>query len=280
MRGSALMAQDHKLQDTRSTSASKVAKQDRVRLASPPSAAKAPGPFALCALGVNAWALCGGWTLLAPDVSVHHALSASAGLVLLGLGALLRARAEHESWHMGARWLLLCAYPVSLSAALCLGSEASRERAHSAASMTWAAMSLLAYGTAALQACRVQLPVLPVKSHQRQRERTRRVEPMHMVRWVAAGCIVVGALAIALVAPLSSDYAQLEAAWGDAADAGATLTAVVAGAIAIALVGVELGPLMRAQRSPRLSPRGRPRRIAAMLFFAAIGGTVYVLALL
>jgi hypothetical protein len=273
MRGPALMAQEHKLQDTPSTPSAKAANEDRSVVDLQPTAAKAPGSFAISALGVNAWAASVGWTLLSPDLSLVHTLLASLALVPLGLGALLQARARTPSWQIGARWLLLCVFPLSLSAALCLGDEAGRERAHSAVSMVLAAISLLAYGAATLQATRVPLPLLPTKSHARRSEPRLSPKRESVARLLAAGCLILGAFAIAL---MCSDYTQLETAWGDAADAGATLTAVVAGSIAVTLVGLELGPLLKPKAAAQISARKRKNRIATMLFLAMFGGAVYL----
>ena len=295
VRGPALMAQDHKLQDTPSTPASEVVKQvPSGRAAMPsdpgetPAPARGPGTPALCALGVNAWALSVGWTLLSPDVSLRQRLIASAALTALAFGAFFNARATRVTnlrtqgpslWQVGARWSLLCVFPMSLSAALCLGSEAQRERAHSALSITLAAVALLAYGAAALQACRAPLPILPSKSHARRSELVTAPDAQRLIKWLASSVLILGALAIALIAPLSSDYAQLQAAWGDAADAGAALTAVVGGAIAMTLVAVELAPLLRSQSLPRVPANKRRARIAVMLLLTCLGGITYLLAL-
>ncbi|MEY4580562.1 MAG: hypothetical protein RL701_5265 [Pseudomonadota bacterium] len=253
------------------------------------AAAQAPGAAALCVLGVNAWALSVGWTLLSPDVSLRHTLLASAALVVLAFGVFFNARATRmrgarspldlSFWQVGARWSLLCVFPMSLSAALCLGNEAQRERAHSALSITLAAVALLAYGAAALQACRAPLPILPSRSHARRTELPKAADSQRVIKWLASGVLIVGALAIALIAPLSSSYAQLQAAWGEAADAGAVLTAVVAGAIAMTVVAVELAPLLRSQGAPRMPANKRNKRIAVMLLLTMLGGVTYLLAL-
>jgi hypothetical protein len=239
------------------------------------TAAKGPGSLAIAALGLNAWAASVGWTLLSPDVSLTRALLASAGLLPLWLGALA-ARAKSDLWQLSARWLLLCVFPLSLSAALCLGDEAARERAHSAVSLLLAAISLLAYGAAALQACRAPLPILPTKSHARRSEPRLSSRRPSLSRIAAAAVLILGAFAIALIAPLSSDYALLETSWGEAADAGAALTAVVAGAIAVTLVGIELAPMLKPKPVVAIPWRRRRTRIVTMLFVAMFSGAVYL----
>jgi hypothetical protein len=220
--------------------------------------------------------------LISNDVAMWHTSAAGFALAPLCLGALLHARARmgmgsaRRRESDGARWLLLCVFPVALAAALCLGSEATREQAHSALSMLLAAASLLAYGAAALQACRTPLAILPTRSQARRSERG--APPLRESRLMRAAAlsIWIGAFVIALVAPLSSDYASLQLAWGDAADAGAAFTAVVAGGIAVDLLSSELGPLLKARRGRHVSTRTRRNRIAVMLFLTLCGGLVYL----
>lgn len=266
------MAQNHKLQDTPSPAPAK----GMTESSSPLRAAGSPGSLALLGLGANAWLTCVGWVLISNDVSVWHASSAALALAPLCVGALLHARTAPDRLGSSARWLLLCVFPVSLAAALCLGTEASRENAHSALSMLLAAASLLAYGAAALQACRTPLALLPTRSQARRSDRGAPAPPDSKVLRAGAWLLWIGAFAIALVAPLSSDYGALQLAWGDAADAGAAFTAVVAGGIAVNLLGTELGPLLKARRARHVSTRTRRNRIAVMLFLTLCGGLMYL----
>ena len=278
------MAQNHKLQDNPSSARAKAPKREQSREALQLIAAKGPGALPLLALGFNAWLTGVGWFLLSTDVWLDGQSGPVWHVVLVGVGSLLPlvigvpliARATAERWYKAACWLLLCVFPVGLAAALCLGSEESRERAHGAWSMLLAGLSLLAYGVAALQTCRAPLPILPARSHARRSERTPSPEPTQGARNVAAALIVCGALAIALIAPLSSSFPQLTAAWGEAADAGAALTAVVAGAIAVSIVSLDLGPLLKGQSLPRHGTRRQRNRIATMLFLSLLGGAVYL----
>jgi hypothetical protein len=94
---------------------------------------------------------------------------------------------------------------------------------------------------------------------------------------VSSAILVVGAAAIALIAPLTTDAKELVAAWGDAAGAGAVLSAIVGGAVAVGIVGLELGALHKAETGSRgLSARQRTNRIATELFLAVVGAVVYL----
>jgi hypothetical protein len=241
-----------------------------------PTAAGSAGPVALAALGTNAWAMSVGWTLLSADVSMTHALLASGGLAVLWASSLLHARSRSESMRLAACWLLLCVFPLSLALALCLGDEVARERTHSALSLPRSALALLAYGAAAVQSCRAPLPLLPVTSHARKAERPQAPEAGRTLRLVASGILLAGSGAIALIAPLMSGYPQLKAAWGDAAGAGSVLAAVVGGALAVSIVGLELGALYRSKQGASvLTRRQRTNRMATWLFAALVGAVLY-----
>jgi hypothetical protein len=276
MRSAALMAQNHNTQNTLSRPPAKALLHSAAESAAPLRAARSPSSLALFALGTNAWLTCVGWVLISNDVAVWHTAAASFALVPLWLGAVLHARTPPEHRSDSARWLLLCVFPVALAAALCLGSEATREQAHSPWSLLLAAASLLAYGAAALQACRTPLAILPTRSQARRSERGAAPARESAAMRAGAALLWIGAFAIAIIAPLSSDYATLQLAWGDAADAGAAFTAVVAGGIAVGLLGTELGPLLKARRARYVSTRTRRNRIAVMLFLTLCGGMMYL----
>jgi hypothetical protein len=272
MRSSALMAQDHRLHDS---SSAREPIADR-RTEHDPAAAISVGPVGLSALGLNAWALSVGFPLLSADVSLQGMLAAASVLGLLGLGALIKARGHPETAQHSARLLLLAAYPAGLAAALALGSEAGRERAHSPFSVVLAALSLLAYFVAALQACRPALPLLPAISRSRRSAHAPAADATRPLQRVAAALLLVGAGAIALVAPLLPEYAEVERSWAEAAGPGAVLSALVGGAIAASIVATQLGSLLKPRR--RIAGDGlrqRQNKLASALFLALLGAVVY-----
>jgi hypothetical protein len=253
---------------------------------------------ALVLLGTNAWATSVGWTLLPADVRLRDAVFAASALVWLLLGAMLHLRRdaapadEDALWPLppaspgtsvlrwnadaAARWLLLCVYPVALALGLCVGQEAARERVHSPLSMLFCALSLLAYGVVAVSACQAPLALLTSVTHTRKQDRTGGARSDNRLRRAVLGLLLAGALAIALVAPLLPAYREVEAAWGDAAEAGSVLAAVVGGALGVSVIAIYLGALLHARAPERsLTARQRRQRIATLLFAAFFGFVVY-----
>jgi hypothetical protein len=268
------MAQDHGYQDNPSTRWSKAGMpSDELDTES----SREPSTAAiLIALGANAWVTSVGWTLLPADVRLQDGALAAVGLVWLLLGAILHVRKHSSRSQIAARWVLLCVYPASLAAALCLGSEATRERAHSPVSMLFSALSLLAYGVAAVLASREPLALLTSVSHVRQRERKSSALGLRRLRVLVIALLLAGALCIAVIAPLVPAYGEVESAWGGASEAGAVLAAVVGGALGVTVLAIHLGALLHGRPlASRGSARERRSRIATLLFLALLGLVVY-----
>jgi hypothetical protein len=258
----------------------------------PATANRPSGAVALVLLGTNAWATSVGWTLLPADVRLRDAALAASALVWLLLGALLHLRRtsllaeDAAAWRAedpvrwraedAARWLLLCVFPVALAVALCVGPEAARERVHSPLSMLFCSLSLLAYGVVAVSACQAPLALLRSVTHTRKPDRSNGSRPTNRLRVAMIALLLAGALAISLIAPLLPAYATVEAAWGDASEAGAVLAAVVGGAIGVTLIAIHLGALLHARTPERRdTARQRRQRIATLLFLALFGLVVY-----
>ncbi|HEY2733646.1 MAG TPA: hypothetical protein VGI70_06655 [Polyangiales bacterium] len=230
--------------------------------------------MSLILLGTNAWAISVGWTLLAAEIRWRDAMFGASALIWLLLGAVLHLRRYSDRAQTASRWLLLCVYPTSLAAALCVSSEALRERVHSPLSMLFCSLSLLAYFVVAVNAARSPLPLVAAVVHVRRRERA----SAPRANWARDAAIVIalgGALALALFAPLVPAYSEVEAAWGEASEAGAVLAAVVGGALAVSIVAIHLGSLLHPRPTPRSTARQRRQRIAGLLFAALFGLVVY-----
>jgi hypothetical protein len=86
-----------------------------------------------------------------------------------------------------------------------------------------------------------------------------------------------GAVALTLLAPTLGGQAALEAAWGEAAAAGAVLAAVAGGALGVALVTVFLGAAYRAVPRSFAHATRRPFRVLSAFLLALLGLGTYLL---
>jgi heme A synthase len=255
------MAQRHVIQDSADLSGSKALFRDELH------------PAIVLGLGVNVWVTHVLLALVSYGATpLQHVVGACSLLCLL-LGVATRMTKERESSRRAARWLLLCVYPALIALSLSLGSEQIRESAYTALSMPLCAASLLAYAAAAVVACRQQEQPLETESHALN-GREPIPTPSQLRRFVIGLCLS-GALAIAVIAPLSTDHAQLAEAWGDAADAGAVLSALAAAAIAVSVIVVHLGGALRKSEKPRETMRQRRQRIATLVFLTLLGFVTY-----
>jgi polyferredoxin len=189
------------------------------------------------------------------------------------LGVAARMTREGERSRNAARWLLVCAYPALIGLSLSLGSEQVRETAYTALSMPLCAASLLAYGAAAVVACRQEERPLEAESHPLN-GREPSPAPSRLRRFVIGVCLC-GAFAIAVIAPLVPAHAELAGAWGDAAEAGAVLAALAAVAIAVSVIVIHLGSALRKTEKHRETIRQRRQRIATLLFLTLLGFVTY-----
>lgn len=255
-------------------------------------------------LGLNAGVSSALFVLLANEPSLAAYAVGSLALVCLSLGVLAHAYSQRlpsrwaelasepgaplgasaDSGGRGplgayalpaARWLLLGAYPASLGLSLTLGSERTRELAHGAFSMSLCAAALLAYVVAAVVACRAELRTIEIEAHPLTSPREPSPPDGVQLRRAVTALVLCGAFAIAVVAPLTPSYPELAAAWGDAADAGAALTALVGTAIAVSVVAVYLGAALRRAETRPDNARARRQRIVTLLVLTLLGLITY-----
>lgn len=255
-------------------------------------------------LGLNAWVSSALFVLLANEPSLRAYAVGSLALVCLSLGVLAHAYSQRlpsrwaelasgpgaplepsaaPSWRSSldayalpaARWLLLGAYPASLGLSLTLGSERTRELAHGAFSMSLCAVALLSYVVSAVVACKAERSPMVIESHPLASAREPSPPNGVRLRRVVIAIVLCGAFAIAVIAPLTPPYPALAAAWGDAAEAGAALTALVATAIAVSTVAVHLGATLRRAEPRPDSARAHNQRIATLLLLTALGLITY-----
>jgi len=192
------------------------------------------------------------------------ALGWGAGALLpLALGAVLVARARHAA----ASWLLLVAFPVLLA----LSFAMRRADSPDPLALVLMALSLLAYGAVAASVSGPTPSALPYAGSVRGTFIDGR-SLAERLRWTL---VCVAALAIVVVAPAWGGTEALHQAWGDAANEGAVLTAVVAASAGCAVmasyaIGVTRAPNKR-------SATNRRWRVALLLAATALGAVTYTL---
>jgi hypothetical protein len=229
-------------------------------------------------LGVNLWALCVLWPAL---FNVGHrergidVAFETLGLLPLALGTVLRRSDSGARADVLRPTLLLVVFPAALSAAIALRAEALNQQLFGPFALCLLATSLCAYGAAVASY---------LGRHARAELSAKRV-PLGPDPWDAApaerwlprrafiGACVAGAAGRAWVAPSLGGYADLEAAWGDAAPMGGVLTAVVGAALAASVLAIHLSEGLRA---PTRHPEGDTGlRTAWFLFLALLGAVTY-----
>jgi uncharacterized membrane protein YidH (DUF202 family) len=225
---------------------------------------------------LNAWIATIGWVSLALHESAAEAGWSVSSLLPLALGLLAQGFPAAPAARISGRWLLLCAYPVALVAVLAGHPEAALEQAHTPWSMLLAALALLAYLAGALLACSAPLALLPADVEAVDAEPVVTHGPRHAARVGVSLVWITGALAIAVMAPLSPVFTDVERSWGDGAAAGAVLAAIVASALAITSIAVFLGSMLRmADAEHAVSGTETRNRVATLLFLALVGVVVY-----
>jgi hypothetical protein len=226
------------------------------------------------ALGLNAW-------LVVYLIPALHVGVGSLGMLLLAalpLGLLVAGLASLGPRGALARWILLAGYPPSLAAVVAARPELATREAYDETAMLLAATSLLAYVASAAHGTSKTPAVKPVTTHPLEGKEPV-VEPLPR-RWLRRGLLTaaaLGGLAVAVLAPaLASRRARIDA-WGEAADDGAVLTAVVASIVAAVAIGSIVGPGLRAERHRRSTSARSRRRLAAASLVAVASALAWLL---
>lgn len=284
------MAQIHLRKDSRSQAVPKVLKS----LHSATTGSE--GVMRQRALGVglawiNLWVLWVGWPALFSDHLPWGdvALSClSCGLLALGT-RLLRTRhtleldqTEQPMARASSRIRLgllaqLVLAPAFLAATVATRPEAQNRHVFDTPTLVFASLSLSLYGASALsyaqplwlsqQGVGIPLTHHPWMSQPRFYERVRGT--------ILLSVMLIGAVAIGIVAPGIDDFETLEGAWGESVLEGGLLTAVLGGALGVAIVGLSFTEAMRPRSThSAYSGRGFPRA-AAFIAMATLGTIVY-----
>ncbi|MFW6051636.1 MAG: hypothetical protein ACODAU_10700 [Myxococcota bacterium] len=221
-------------------------------------------------LGINAWAVTAFVPLLLTPAAGAAWLCAISFL-LLGAGAVALPR-----WPTAATWTLLTSFPATLAAARAWLPEDGDGVAQGTVPLLLAAGSTTVFLLLAARVCAQPPRPRPGTARPLTERDGPRMPPSERARHRATFLAVTGtaAFALALVAPTRGSRAELEHRWRDAAPEAEVLTTVVAGVLAVAVLGLFVAPAMRRRPHPHIR---RPRlavRVALLLLLALVG--VYV----
>jgi hypothetical protein len=237
--------------------------------AAPPSRARLV--LRVGALGVNAWAVA---VALPAQIGGIYG-TADVVLVLLPLVALflgLRALARDQAAALG---LLGVGVPVLIATAMAGRADPALVDRYGTMTTILAALSLLAYVVAAADA--LGRPARLRETKESKLAASARARPSSRVlRALVLGTTSAFALVVAIVAPAIGSHRAAMEAWGEAADEGRVLAAIVGGAMACVAAAVIVGPALRAERS---SPRTRDvaLKVTLALVVAATGAIAWAI---
>ncbi len=226
-------------------------------------------------LGANSWLIGVLWPLLAraetSALELTLALLSPLPLLLAAWLPAERARARLRPF------LLLCAHPAALGAAMVARPEGVNQQMYGPLALGLLWLSLCAYGASAATACASRGPSLRAAHVPLGKEpwdsapAERPCSPRAFV-----GLCCAGAAALCLLAPAMGGLPALEQAWGEAALDGGVLTAVVGAALAVATVGVYMADGLRSATSSEPRTDGGVR-VASLLFLALLGAATYLI---
>jgi hypothetical protein len=226
----------------------------------------------IAVLGLNAWIVSVAVpSLYVGDLDVALALG-GAPLIPLVLGVLALGRHLER-----ARWMLLATFPIAIGAVLAAQPKLSERDVFGDVGIVFAAGSMLAFVAASAHAV-----------GRRRAERDVQIQPLigkepvaepASRRFVRRALLVstgVGAMALALLAPTLASRSERMRVWGDAVDDATVLTIVIGTITAGLVLGVLVGPTLRASRATRDRPVQRRIRIALALSLAVGAGAGWV----
>lgn len=214
------------------------------------------------ALGVNLWAI----ILVFPILHIGLRNTAFGFITALPLAPLIAG-----AWALGSRpgtrvfalSTLIVMFPVSIAGALAFRSDLGGHAQTTIHAMA-GALSLLAYGSVALEACarpsRLRasttrpLPALPGD------DRPSRV----WLRRVLVFGTVLGGCFVSVLAPTMNSREELVRAWGESAGAAPVFASIMGAVASAAAIAGIVGPSLRAPR-PAEVPRPSQKRARILL---------------
>lgn len=224
------------------------------------------------ALGLNAWAV----AALIPALIGGVYGTADIVLTLLPLVALvlgLRSMAQNNGAALG---LLAVGVPVLLVTAVAARSDPALGDRYGTATMILSALSMLAYVIASADA--LGRPALLLATKESKLAIAARARPSSRgLRALVLGTTSTVALLLAIVVPSLGSRATATQAWGEAADEGRVLSAIVGAAIACIMTAAIVGPSLRAARPTAGRPAEGTLTVTLALVVAATGAIAWAI---
>lgn len=197
------------------------------------------------------------------------------GLPLVALGLGLRALGAAERGRGAAAALLLIGVPTLLATAMAGGTDPAQSDRYGMPLLLLGALSTLAYAASAAHALGLPEATRPT-STTKLPSATRARAPSPVLRRLVLGTAIAGAVILALVVPSLGGRATYAVAWGDAAEEGRVLTAIVGATVAAVVLAVIVGPSLRAAR-PVAHPRSDGASLVAALLVAVTGAMAWAM---
>ncbi len=224
------------------------------------------------ALGLNAWAV----AVALPEQAggafgIADVVLIVLPLIALGLG--LRAMARKNPASLG---LLAVGAPVLMVTAVAARSDPSLDDRYGTATTILAALSMLAYVVATADA--LGRPALLRATRETKLALTARARPSARgLRALVLGTTSTVALLLTIVLPALGSHRSALDAWGDAADEGRVLTAILGGTIACISTAAIVGPSLRAARLGPTRPGEGTLKVTLALLVAATGAIAWAI---
>lgn len=233
----------------------------------------------LAALGLNAWAVLVALPVFQGGLrNSFDLMVAMLPLVPLALGlrflqtAPLNGLRGNRLVETGA---LLIAFPIALAVGAAARIDLVAKDAWSAFGLAAAVASMMAYGAYAAESCGRATPSRASTAQPLNRAGARPNLTRTWLRRSLLATLTVGAVLLAVVAPMSGTRVELIRRWSEAANEATVLACIVgtaAGSIGLAAL---LGPSFRAARKPEISTAQQSLRIAAALLLATVTVTAF-----
>ncbi len=237
----------------------------------PPSVRTGAPILRVGALGLNAWAVT--VALPARGTPLIFADIVLISLPLLALVLGLRMMARRSDATLG---LLAVGVPVLLVTAVAGRSDAALSDRFGTLTMILAAFSTLAYVIAAADA--LGRPLLLRETKETKLALAARARPSSKgLRALVLGTTSTIALLLTIVLPALGTHASASAAWGEAADEGRVLTAIVGATIACITTAAIVGPTLRAERAAPTRRGEGTLTVTLSLVVAATGAIAWAI---